>query len=100
MRFFSVATDFAVDTASLTGFLRKHCLCEFNLLEINPVWRRFDARAMTWLEYVVEVRYGRGRLLISTLRFAGGLGQQPNTLTDNPMGCRLLNRLFELTHPV
>ena len=99
MRFFSVATDFAVDTASLTGFLRKHCLCEFNLLEINPVWRRFDARAMTWLEYVVEVRYGRGRLLISTLRFAGGLGQQPNTLTDNPMGCRLLNRLFELTHP-
>ena len=96
MRFFSVATDFAIDLVKLHGWIEHNCLCENNAIELTPIWRRFDARAMVWHDYLVEVRVGRGRLFISTLRFAGGLGQQPHGLEDNPMGCLLLSRLLDL----
>jgi len=96
-RFFSVATDFAMNISSLYQWLIQKCLCEEKELEIRPIWRRFDARAMTWAEYLLEVRYGTGRLYLSTLRFAGGLGNQPNTLETNPIGCALLHRMLEIS---
>jgi hypothetical protein len=89
MRFFSVATEFALDTAQLAALLRDGA-------EIVPVWRRFDARAMTWADYVVDIRCGAGRLFISTLRFAVGLGNQPDTLDTNPTGAWLLHSLSQL----
>jgi len=86
LRFFSVATDFAIDSQKLAGVLGSDA-------ELKPVWRRCDARQMFWSDYIVEAQVGAGRLLISTLRFAGGLGVQPNSLEANPMGAWLLGNL-------
>lgn len=94
--FFSVATELALTIPHLHQWLTQDCLCEDGELEIRPIWRRFDARAMTWAEYLLEVRYGQGRLYLSTLRFAGGLGNQPNSFETNPMGCALLHRMMML----
>jgi len=89
MRFFSVATDYAIDLPSLQSVLGPEGM-------LTPVWRRFDARKMTWAEYVVAASLGEGRMFITTLRFAGGLGQQPDTLETNPMGSWILSCLLEL----
>jgi hypothetical protein len=79
MRFFSIATDVALDLAGLQALLGPAAPC-------RPVWRRFDARSLTWAEYLIEVQYGRGRLFVGSLRFAGGLGCQAEGLHANPWG--------------
>jgi hypothetical protein len=90
MRFYSVATDFALDIEKL--------MTTMGIMgQVYPLWRRFDARAMTWADYLVEVRpaLGKGRLYISSLRFAGGLGDQPDTLDTNPVGAWMLAALLQ-----
>jgi hypothetical protein len=72
-----VANDLAIDLPALQAACR-------------PVWRRFDARSLSWAEYLVDVQYGRGRLWVSTLRFEGGLGRQPDGFDTNPLGAWLL----------
>lgn len=86
MRFFSVATDLAFDRRALQSVLG---------VDITPIWRRFDARQMRWAEYIAEAHLGAGRLFLSTLRFAGGLGYQPDSLDTNPWGTWLLASLLE-----
>lgn len=86
LRFFSVATDLAFDRAALQSVLG---------VDLTPIWRRFDARQMLWAEYLAEARLGAGRLFLSTLRFAGGLGHQPDMLETNPWGGWILDSLFE-----
>lgn len=94
MRFFSVASDRALDAGLLAGRLGR-------LAHLRPVWRRFDARAMTWAEYVIDVSYGAGRLLVTSLNLEGGLGHQPEGFAANPMGAWLLGSLLkELTSPL
>jgi hypothetical protein len=88
MRFFSVATDFALSLDALNAHLQT--LAPQHPIKISSVWRRFDARQLCWHEYAVEVRLGNGVLIVSTLRFAGGLGYQPTNLQSNPMGAWLL----------
>ncbi len=87
MRFFSVATDLALDSAGIEAYLPT--------ARCRPVWRRFDARALTWADYLVEVQFGAGRFWASTLRFAGGLGRQPAGLGANPWGAWLLACLLD-----
>ena len=87
MRYYGLATDYAVDAARLA----KALACDRDL--IRPLWRRFDARAMTWLDYLVEVPIGQGGLIVSTLRFGQGAGHQPGDIKDNPMGAWLLTQL-------
>lgn len=89
LRFFSLATDFALDLEKLQTVLGPEA-------KLTPLWRRFDARQLYWTEYIVEARIGTGRLLLSTLRFAGGLGAQPDSLDTNPLGTWLLNSLLSL----
>jgi hypothetical protein len=89
LRFFGIATDLAIDTQLL-----KQEIAAWKP-RITPLWRRFDARRLVWHDYVVELRIGKGRLIVSTLRFAGGLGHQPATLDTNPMGAWLLRRLSD-----
>lgn len=84
---FSIATDFALDEARLRDTLGAAAT-------LQTLWRRFDARALTWASYVVEVALGAGRLRISTLRYAGGLGAQPTSLAHNPMGAWILHRVL------
>jgi hypothetical protein len=87
MRFFSVASDVAIESDRLSKVLGATC---------EPVWRRFDARQMFWAEYVVEAKIGAGRLIVSSLKHEGGLGCQPQTFEINPMGSFLLASLLQL----
>jgi hypothetical protein len=87
LRFFSVATDFALDEAALQAHLEAEAQC-------RPVWRRFDARQMTWAAYLVAVQYGAGWLWVTSLRFEGGQGSQPAGFEANPWGAWLLARLL------
>jgi hypothetical protein len=87
MRFFSIANDVAFDLAALRDVLGPEAHC-------RPVWRRFDARTLAWAEYLVDVQYGAGRMWISSLRFEGGLGRQPEGFDANPIGAWLLASLL------
>jgi len=87
MRFFGIATDFALDLPALAGLLGPEAHC-------RPLWRRFDARKMTWADYLIEVELGEGKLLVTTLRFDGGLGAQPNTFNTHPFGAWMLANLL------
>ncbi len=55
-------------------------------------WRRFDARSLVWHDYWQDLVIESGRCAITTLRLAGGLGEQPAQLTANPLGVWLLAR--------
>jgi hypothetical protein len=85
----TLATDFALDATRLAQALGTEAHA------VTPLWRRFDARAMTWSDYAVDVALGDSILRVTTLRFAGGLGQQPATLHDNPLGAWCLATLLQ-----
>ena len=87
MRFFSVASDVAIDVDRLSNVIGAKC---------ESVWRRFDARQMFWSEYVVEAKIGDGILLATTLKLEGGSGSQPETFETNPMGSFLLASIVEM----
>lgn len=55
-------------------------------------WRRFDARQFDWRDYWIEATAGPGSFALTTLRLAGGHGEQPAQLTANPLGAWLLAR--------
>lgn len=79
-QFSGMATDLALDTRSLpTGSYR-------------PILRRLDARTMAIHDYAAELAVGSGRLLVTTLRFEGGLGDQPLGISRNTSAAYLLSR--------
>lgn len=86
MQFYGLATDRAFDTARLETALTDAYL--------RPILRRLDARQFTAAEYLVEMRIGAGRMIASTLRFQGGLGDQPSGLGDHLAGRWLLYNLL------
>jgi len=63
--FYHLATDGAIDPAALPADW-----------QIRPILRRLDARLFHVLDYAAEVRIGAGAIIISTLRFEGGAGDQ------------------------
>jgi hypothetical protein len=87
MRFFSVANDVALELPALGALLGPSA-------QVRPVWRRFDARSLFWAEYLVDVEFGAGRLWVSSLRFEGGQGRQPDGFDTNPLGAWLLATLL------
>lgn len=78
LQFYGMATDSAIDCSDLPG--------------AKPILRRVDARTMAVHEYAVEVPWGAGRILVSTLRFDGGLGNQPVGIRRNTAAAYLLSR--------
>jgi hypothetical protein len=75
--FYGCASDHALD---LTG------------TAAAPILRRIDARTMAAHAYVAELRIGRGRVIISTLRVEGGQGDQPSGIAANTAAAYLLSR--------
>lgn len=61
----------------------------------RPALRRLDTRTCALDEYLIEGRAGAGRLLATTLRPWGGLGDQPRGLGDNHAGRALLAALLQ-----
>jgi hypothetical protein len=93
LRFYGVATDYAIDLSELAATAA--ILTQYSstkTVKIDHLWRRFDARQMCWHAYAIDVHIGAGLLRLSTLRFTGGLGDQPNTIATNPIGAWLLER--------
>ncbi len=70
LQFYGCATDCALDTSSFGDRAR-------------PILRRLDARTMALHDYAIELAWGRGRMIVSTLRFEGGLGDQPSGIASN-----------------
>ena len=81
LQFYGMATDRALDTRDLA----RH----------RPLLRRLDTRTMALHDYATEIAVGRGRMVITTLRLAGGLGDQPLDLQRNTAGTALLVRWLQ-----
>jgi hypothetical protein len=77
MQFYGMAPDVALDTRNFPG-------------ESRPIFQRVDTRQFWVHDYAAELALGRGRLIASTLRIDGGLGDQPSGLGNHPAGAHLL----------
>lgn len=77
LQFLGMATDYALKSAKLPG--------------ARPILRRVDARTAAVHDYAVELELGTGRVIVSTLRFEGGLGQQPVGTPRNTAAAYLLS---------
>jgi len=77
MQFYGMAPDVALNPGEHSG-------------EFGPIFQRVDTRQFTISDYVLELSIGLGRLLVSTLRLDGGLGDQPSGLENHPAGAHLL----------
>lgn len=77
VQFYGLAPDVALDARDLSD-------------EKEWILRRVDTRQIRLLEYAVELKLGAGRLIASTLRVDGGLGDQPSGVAHNPAGMHLL----------
>lgn len=84
LQFYHLATDCAFDTAAFAD------------MDVTHVMRRLDARLFSMLDYVVDVRVGAGRLLATTLRLFGGVGDQVQGLEANVAGEFLLHQMVRL----
>ncbi|MET9021019.1 hypothetical protein ABZV93_13625 [Actinopolymorpha sp. NPDC004070] len=80
-QFAGCATDLALDLGSIPVDA-----------DVDPILRRVDARTAEVLDYGAEVRWGEGRLIVSTLRFEGSTGDQPRGLARNTGAAYLLSR--------
>jgi hypothetical protein len=71
LQFFGVTPDRALDLGSLD-------LGAFDLAaqDAAPILTRVDARTMAVHAYAASLPHGAGRLLATTLRFGGGVGEQ------------------------
>ena len=61
-------------------------------LPVRPLLRRVDARTGAVHDYATEFAWGAGRVIASTLRIDGGLGDQPVGITRNTGAAYLLSR--------
>ncbi len=87
LQFYHLATDVALDTAQLRDLLP-------DLKWMTPILRRLDARRFILTDYLLEVQLGEGRAILSTLRFAGGAGDQVSGLEANVAGRHLLSSIL------
>lgn len=85
-QFYHLATDWALDTVALQADLPRS--------RITPILRRLDARLFTLHDYLVEITLGSGRMLASSLRFAGGVGDQVANFKSNIAGRYLLQQMI------
>jgi hypothetical protein len=56
----------------------------------RPIMRRVDARTGEHDDYAVEAALGRGTIIATTLRLAGGIGDLPRGITRSPGALHLL----------
>jgi hypothetical protein len=83
LQLYAVAPDCALD-ASLQLLSRP------DLKGTSPLLRRLDTRSLDLHEYAVVLHWGQGRLIATTLRLQGGLGDQPAGISRSPAAVHLL----------
>jgi Glycosyl hydrolases family 2, sugar binding domain len=68
---------------------------EYDTIEgAKPILLRIDTRTMAKHAYIVDVPLGAGRVIITTLRLCGGLGEQPRSILASPAALWLLGCLM------
>ena len=77
LQFYGCSTDAALDASSFGE-------------RASPIFRRLDARTMALHDYAVELQWGAGWLIVTTLRFEGGMGDHPLGITRNTAATYLL----------
>ncbi|MEQ4207095.1 hypothetical protein [Actinopolymorpha sp. B9G3] len=82
LQFAGCAPDLAIDTSDTCGVAGP----------MRPLLRRIDARTAHLHDYATEIAWGKGRLIVSTLRFEGSRGDQPRGLARNTAASYLLSR--------
>jgi hypothetical protein len=88
-QFFGIASD----RAFISQEIQKSISSE--VLSLNPIMRRLDAREFHISDYLFEARIGKGVLLGCTLRLVGGMGAQPFGFDRNVAGGSLLRSLID-----
>lgn len=83
LQFYALAADCALDAAALIHSSRQAG-------SAAPLLRRLDTRGLDLHEYAVVLEQGPGRLIVTTLRFQGGLGDQPSGISRSPAAAYLL----------
>lgn len=78
LQLYGCASDHALDTEALGERAR-------------PILRRIDTRTMRYHDYACELAWGDGRLIVTTLRFQGGHGDQPAGVARNTAAAHLLS---------
>lgn len=84
--FYGLASDCAFDPVALQQALG---------VPVAPILTRVDARTSKLHAYICEAQVGVGRLLLTTLRPYGGLGDQPSGLKRAVCGTALLQNWLE-----
>ena len=83
LHFYGLGSDGALNPQALSARMPDAAL--------RPVLRRVDARTFAVLDYATEAVFpGGGRLLLTTLRPHGGLGDQPDGLLRHHAGVQFL----------
>jgi hypothetical protein len=88
LQFYGLATPWSLDSARLADALP-------DLADMRWLLRRLDNHVFTVSDYLIDARVGSGRLFVSTLRFQGGLGDQPAGLRFNLAGRWLLSQILQ-----
>jgi hypothetical protein len=88
LQFYGLATPWSLDSARLGEILP-------DLTDFRGLLRRLDNHVFTVSDYLIEARVGSGRLFATTLRFQGGLGDQPAGLRFNLAGRWLLSQILQ-----
>ncbi|MEW6577894.1 MAG: hypothetical protein AB1435_01740 [Chloroflexota bacterium] len=88
LQFYGVATPWALDTSRLARVLP-------DATQVRGLLRRLDNSKFSVADYLIEARLGAGRLFATTLRFQGGLGDQPAGLKFNLAGRWLLYQIVQ-----
>jgi len=87
LQFYGLATDRALDATRLADVLP-------DAAKVRAPLRRLDARQFDVTDYLLDMRLGAGRLAATTLRFQGGMGDQPVGLRAHLAGRWLLYTLL------
>lgn len=88
LQFYGLATPWALDTIRLANALPE-------LANARSLLRRLDNSLFTIADYLIEACVGPGHLFATTLRFQGGLGDQPAGLRFNLAGRWLLSQILQ-----
>lgn len=88
LNFYGLGPDCALQPAAVAAL--------FPDADLHPLLRRVDARTCAVTDYLTEARFASGgRLLLSTLRPQGGLGDQPDGLLRHTAGRYLLASILQ-----
>ena len=88
-QFMGLTCDCALVTGQLQEMLGADAV-------VQPVLRRVDARSWRVHDYIVDITLGEGRMLATTLRIAGGLGDAPSGIERNVAGLWLLYSMTDV----